>query len=306
MVGTVIMKEKDQLQLLIEETGCEQAEAELALSLSGNNLQKAIVIMGFLLKFIIVFKIKLIFPKENIYSLIHIAVNMKTSEILRFCMIFSHNPAIYEISTNMDWFSFEKAIFSARLDAGAMEQYTQKIEENLKLYVRQAIKEIIDISSNEISTIIKTFFYPVEVNVEIVNEELNLTQFKKLPDYNSKQNSVFFTGYDLGFVKLDVKLIEDENGKSVKKITEGDIALSVIIDKRDIAHYLVHLIGGMENGNMIPIPAIVKKISHKNDSFEIHLHYAPSIVGFTRITSDIKLKVLETKNQSWWRRMLPW
>jgi hypothetical protein len=298
------MKEKYRLQLLTEETGCEQAEAELALSLSGNNIQKAIATIGFLFKRITVFKIKLIFPKENIYSLMHIAINMKTLEILRFYMIFSHNPAIYEISANMDWFSFEKAIFSARLDAGAMEQYTQKIEENLKLYAHQAIKEIVVVSSNEISTIIKTFFYPTEVNVEIVNEELNLTQFKKLPDYNSKQNSIFSTSYDLGFVKLDVELLEDKNGKSVKKITEGDTALSVITDKRDIAHYLMHLIGGTENGNIIPIPAIVKKISHKNDTFEIHLNYAPSVVGLARITSDIKLKVLGTRNQSWWKRII--
>jgi hypothetical protein len=302
------MKERDQLQLLIEETGCEQAEAKLALSLSDNNLEKAITTIGFLLKFITVFKTKLAFPKENIYGLIHIVVNMKTSEILRFSMIFSHNPTIYEISTNMDWFSFEKAIFSARLDAGAMEQYTQKIEGNLKLYAQQAIKKITDISSDKVSTVIKTFFYPVNVNVEIVNEELNLTQFKKLPDYNSKQNSIFFTGYDLGFVKLDVKLLEDRNGRSVKKIAEGDTVLSMIVDGRDIAHYLVHLIGGMENGNMIPIPATIKKISYKNDDFEIHLHYAPSIVGLAKIKSDIKLKVLEAKkkNQLWWKKILPW
>ncbi|GHT24718.1 hypothetical protein AGMMS49953_07850 [Endomicrobiia bacterium] len=72
------MKEKDQLKLLIEETGYEQAEAEIVLSLSGNNIEKAIYTIGLLLKFITVFKI---FPKENIYGLIHIAVNMKTHDI---------------------------------------------------------------------------------------------------------------------------------------------------------------------------------------------------------------------------------
>ena len=300
------MKENDHITLLMEETGCEKPEAELALSLSNNNIEKAITTIGFLLKFITVFKIKLIFPKETIYGLIHIVVNMKTSDILRFSMTFSHNPSIYEISANSDWFSFEKAIFSARLDAGAMEDYTQKIEENFKLYTQQAIKEIISISSDEISTIIKTFFHPIRVEVEIVNEELNLAQFKKLPDYNLKQTSIAFTGYDLGFVKLDVKILEDVNGKVAKKISEGDTVLSTITDERDISHYLVHLIGGKENGNMIPIPSTVKKVSYKNDDFEIHLHYAPSIVGLAKIKGDVKLKVLEAKTQLWWKKILPW
>jgi hypothetical protein len=300
------MKEKDQLQLLIEETGCEQDEAEIALSLSNNNIEKAIYTIGLLLKFITIFKIKLIFSKENIYGLIHIAVNMKTHDILRFSMIFSHNPTIYEISANIDWFSFEKAIFSARLGAGAMENYTQKIEENLKLYTQQSVKEISVISKEEISTIIKTFFHPIIIEMETVNEELNLTQFKKLPDYNAKQNEIPFARYDLGFVKLDVKILEDSNGKLAEKITESDTVLSLITDKRDIAHYLAHLTGGRKNGIMIPLPAIVKKIYSENSNFEIHLHYAPSITGLAKIKSGTKLKVLETKNQLCWKKIIPW
>jgi hypothetical protein len=300
------MKEKDQFQLLIEETGCEQSEAEIALSLSDNNIEKAIYMIGLLLKFISIFKIKLIFPKENIYGLIHIAVNMKTHDILRFSMIFSHNPAIYEISANIDWFSFEKAIFSARLDAGAMENYTQKIEENLKLYTQQSIKETSVISKEEISTIIKFFFHPTIIEMETVNEELNLTQFKKLPDYNKKQNEIPFAGYDLGFIKLDVKILEDSNGKPTEKITESDKVLSLITDKRDIAHYLAHLTGGRKNGVMVPLPAMVKKIYSENNDFEIHLHYAPSITGLAKIKGGSKLKVLETKSQLCWKKITSW
>jgi hypothetical protein len=300
------MKEKDQLRLLIEETGCEQDEAEIALSLSDNNIEKAIYMIGLLLKFITIFKIKLIFPKENIYALIHIAVNMKTHDILRFSMIFSHNPAIYEISATIDWFSFEKAIFSARLDAGAMENYTQKIEGNLKLYTQQSVKETNVISKEKISTIIKTFFHPVIIEMQIINEELNLAQFKKLPDYNAKQNEISFSGYNLGFLKLDVKIFEDSNGKPAEKITESDTVLSLIIDKRDIAHYLAHLTGGRKNGIMIPLPAMVKKIYSENNGFEIYLHYAPSITGFAKIKSGTKLKVLETKNHPCWKKIIPW
>jgi hypothetical protein len=54
------------------------------------------------------------------------------------------------------------------------------------------------------------------VFIEIKNEELNLTQFKELPDYNLKQNSISSLDYALGFIELDVKILKDNNGKSVK------------------------------------------------------------------------------------------
>ncbi|MCL2145066.1 MAG: hypothetical protein FWH43_06220 [Endomicrobia bacterium] len=300
------MKNKDNVILLMEETGCDQGEAELALILSDNDLEKAITKIGILLKFITAFKIKLIFPQDNVYGLMQIAVNMKNAEILRFSMVASHNPAVYENSASMDWFSFEKAIFSYRLDTGAMEDYTQNIEEKLKEHISKELKRLSLISSEEISNIIKLFFTPTNAETEIVSEELTLTQFKKLPDYDKRQNETSFTGYDLGFVRLDAEILEDSNGKSAGKLSEGDIVLSMINDERDIAHYLAHLIGGRKGGNMIPLPAMVKKIASKNDDFEIHLHYAPSITGVAKIKNNKLLKVLETKNQPWWRKIMPW
>jgi hypothetical protein len=300
------MAEKEYFQLLMEETGCKRSEAELALSLSNNNFEKAIEAIGFILKFITTFKIKILFPKESMYGLIHIAINMKTLEIVRFSITFSCNPAIYEITTNMDWFSYEKAIFSARLNSGAMETYTKETEENLKVYIQKVLKEFVVISPEEISSIIKNFFYPTEVSMEVENEELSLTHFKKLPDYNLNQNSIPSSNYNLGFLKLDVKILEDSHGKPVKKLAEGDTALSIITDERDLTHYIAHLIGGIENGKFCPIPATVKKVTHKNDNFEIYLRYTPSIEGLAKIKNDTKIKVLESKHQFWWKKILPW
>ncbi|MDR1418657.1 MAG: hypothetical protein LBI80_05870 [Endomicrobium sp.] len=299
------MKQADHIKLLMEETGCEEPQAELALNLSDNNLEKALSTISFLLKVIKIFKIKLIFLKENMYGLVQIAINMKTSETLRFSTAFSQNPAIYEISENIDWFSFEKAIFSARIETGSLEKYTQNIEENFKLYLQQAIKEIIFVSSDEISDIIKAFFSPSDIDIKILEEELNLTQFKKFPDNNLKSNCISLTGYDIGFVKLEAQILEDTNGKHIKKIQEGETVFSLITDKRDISHYLVHLIGGKENGIISPIPATVQKVCYKNEIYEVHLYYAPSITGLAKVQKDSKLKVLEEK-QLWWEKILPW
>ena len=301
------MKQIDHLKLLMEETGCEKSQAELALNLSDNNLEKAISTIGFLLKLIKIFKIKLILPKENIYGLVQVAINMKTSEILRFSTAFSQNPKIYEISENTDWFSFEKAIFSARLEAGSLEKYTQNIEENFRLYAQQAIKEIISVSTDEISEIIKAFFSPINIDIKALQEELNLTQFKKFPDKNLRTDILPSKGYDIGFVKLDAKILEEEDGKPINKIQEGETVLSVITDQRDIAHYLVHLIGGKETGIISSIPATVQKVYYKNESFEVHLYYASSITGLAIVQKYSKLKTLGEK-QLWWGKkiILPW
>jgi hypothetical protein len=299
------MKQSNHLKLLIEETGCEEYQAELALNLSDNNLEKAISTIGFLLKFIKIFKIKLTFPKENIYGLVQIAVNMKTSDILRFSTAFSQNPAIYEISENIDWFSFEKAIFSARLEAGSLEKYTQNIEESFRLYSQQAIKEIIVVSTDEISDIIKSFFSPTNIDIKILEEELNLTQFKKFPDHSFSNNCNSLIVYNVGFIKLDAKILEDKHGKPIKKIQEGERVLSIITDQRDIAHYLVHLIGGKENGIISPIPATIQKVYYKNENFEVHLYYASSITGLAIVQKNSKLKLLDGK-QLWWEKILPW
>jgi len=289
------------------ETGCEQSEAELALSLSGGNLEKAITTLGVLLKYITAFKIKLILPEENIYGLMQIAVNMKTAEILRSSAVLSHNPSIYEISSQQDWFSFEKAIFSARLDSGAMEIYTQNVEENFSNYAKSAVKELPQISSAQISGIIKKFFEPKPANIEVISEELSVSQFKKLPDFDSLEHTASFTEYDLGFVQLDAEILEDENGKPANKINEGDTVLSLITDERDIAHYIANLIGAKKGADMIPISAGVKKVSASEDGIcEIHLTFTPSITGFAKIKKDKLLKVLESKNHPWWRRIVPW
>jgi hypothetical protein len=301
------MKRKEQIQLLVSETGCEESEAKFALFLSGGNIEAAITKLGVLLKYITAFKIKLILPEENVYGLMQIAVNMKSAEILRSSAVLSHNPSVYEISSQQDWFSFEKAIFSARLDCGTMEAYTQSVEEDFENYAKTAVKELSEISSQQISKIIKKFFSPKPADVETVSEELSVSQFKKLPDFDSLHRDVSFTGYDLGFVQLDAEILEDKNGKTADKISEGDAVLSLITDTRDIAHYIANLIGAKKDASMIPIISGVKKVFVSEDGIcEIHLTFAPSITGLVKVQKDKVLKVLESKNRPWWRKIMPW
>ncbi|MDR3049301.1 MAG: hypothetical protein LBV16_05620 [Elusimicrobiota bacterium] len=297
------MKEKDKslIQLLIEETGCEQNEAEVALSLSNHNLKEAVNKITSFLRVITAFKIKLIFPQENIYGLIHIVINKKFFEILKFNIVFSHNPAIYEISSKMDWFSFEKAIFSARLSDGAMEDYTKSVEEPFKNYITQDLKNL-KLPSKET---IENFFAPAIVNINILSEELNLSQFKGFHENETNNQSDYLNNYkDFEILKLDSEICQDEQGISAKKLRCADEVLSIITDKRDIAHYLIHLIGGIKNGELTPIPSTIKEMSLSGDYIEIYLQYAPSITGYTKIKKDTQVKRLSSKSAPLWEKII--
>ncbi|MDR0822416.1 MAG: hypothetical protein LBN20_01360 [Endomicrobium sp.] len=298
------MKEKDTsqlIQLLMEDTGCEQDEAEIALSLSDNNIKKAVEKITVFLKVISVFKIKIIFPQESIYGLIHIVINKKLFQILRFNIVFSHNPAIYEISSQMNWVSFEKAVFSARLSEGVMEDYTKSIEEPFKQYLNEELQSAKFPSDD----LIQNFFAPSLVKTEMMKEELNLSQFKKLSADSGQNSGMYSSAHkNFGVLRLEAQICKDEeNGVSAKKLSAGDAVLSLITDKRDIAHYLIHLIG---SSGLNPIPAQIKDISEKNDEIEIHLQYTPSVIGYTKVHKDEKLKIVSKKHSPLWKKLIPW
>jgi hypothetical protein len=286
------MNDENNIKLLMEETGCERHEAEFALSLANNNIEKAIVKLGIIQKYIIVFKIKLLFPNESFYGLVHIAINTKIYEILRFSVVFSHKPQTYEISAEIDWFSFEKAIFSARLETEAMEAYTKRLEEPLRRYIQRMLKEKSKLPDEEM---IRAFFNPLNVKIEIIKEQINMTNYKKLPNFDTKNNRNQPQKQD-SFIQLKVKILEDPNGKPVEDIEKGDNVLTLITDERDIALYLANLIGGQRKGEMIPISAVVSNIVKENDEFVLSVQYSAAIISFIRIKEGARLSVVDDKD----------
>jgi hypothetical protein len=148
---------------------------------------------------------------------------------------------------------------------------------------------------------------PDSVTVSIEVEELNLTQFSKLPDeptIPSAKTSV--PRKESGNIWLKISFEGDENGKEAERLSEGDVVLSRIVDKRDIAHYLTHLIGTLEEGEASLLPAIIKEVSVNNEQSEVQVYYAPGIVGLARIDSKARVKVLEEKTTPWWKKIFPW
>ncbi|MFC1501194.1 hypothetical protein ACFL58_01945 [Elusimicrobiota bacterium] len=298
---------KENVRLLMEETDCEQGEAELALELADNDLQKAIRTIGSLLKQIFAIKGKIYFASKNLYGLFLIILNVKTKSIIRLHSVVSYNPSLYENPTDTEWYALEKLIFYYRLDEGSLPDFTQDLEHRFRKYINEHREIYKHCSAQTIDTMFRNFFSEEKIVLDIRLEELNLEEFRQLPDNTKSPSSkITVNEKDPTLVWLEVGIIEDENGKDVNHLAEGDIVLSQILDTRDIAHYLAHLIGGRLESKMIPLPAAVRKVSANDDDFEIQVFYASGIVGRAKVKKGVSVKTLESKNQPWWKKMLPW
>jgi hypothetical protein len=297
---------EEKVRILMEEINCEQGEAELALELAGNNLESAIRTIESLLKNIVAIKGKFYSSETNLYGLFIVIFNSKTQQILRSGTVVSYNPTVFENSPDMDWYAFEKLVFSSRLDKGSIPDFTREIEQKLENYLAEIKQSLTNSSPENLIALMKNFFVEQKFELKLGIEELNLAQFRQLPSASTTKIAASSDiGVEPGTISLQIDLIEDENGKQALNLEENDMVYSKIIDSRDIAHYLAHLIGGQAEGNVIPVP--VRKVDGKEGGLEIHLQYAPGIVGVVKVDSKMRVKILDAKGQlPWWKRLLPW
>ena len=291
----------ENIKVLMEDSGCEESEAKLALELANDNLEQAIVNIGVMLKYITAYKVKLNLKNENIFGLVHIIANTKNIDLLRFSSVMTYNPVIYEQSVSMDWFSFEKTIYSYRLSSGVTEKDTKTMETAFRDFVSSNLKQHKILTVNDLKNVFEEFFVDKEIQTEAVAEEMTLREFKKLPNYLPDTHLETPAFQDMVAIELEVIILEDNAGKKVENIAPGDMVLAKIIDTRDISHYLGHLIGAIKENVMIPFTVPVKNIVEKDDHYEIYLEYADLITGISKVNKGRTLKVLATKRLPWWK-----
>lgn len=296
-----------KVRLLMEETNCEQGEAELALELAGNDLEKAIRTIESLLKHIVAFKGKFILPNENLYGLLLVVVDTKAGGILRLHSVVSYNPSLFENSLSMDWYAFEKQIFTYRLDEGSLPEFTRGNEQKLREFLESRKDVLVSGDIGAVSGLFADFFKQFNVTANIEAEELNLAQFRQLTATEAS-SAARATGErpESSIVVLRVEFLQDKNGKEAEKISEGEVVLSKITDDRDIAHYLAHLIGGKKEDGMIPLPSSIRKVTSGPDGFEVQVYLAPGVAGIGKVSADSRIKVIEMRSDPWWKKIIPW
>ncbi len=295
----------EKIKALMDDTGCEESEAKTALELAEGNFNKAISYVGAMLKYITAYKAKIILKNDNIFGLIHIITNNKNLDLLRFSVVMTFNPIVYEQNIDVDWFSFEKQIYSYRWVEGVIENYTNTIDKDLKEFVVSNLKSNKIISCKDMKTVLETYFAENDVQIEIVAEELTLRDFRKLPKYfpDNIPKETISSEYS-SVIELEAIIFEDSAGKKVENLALGDKVLAKIIDTRDIAHYIGHLIGAKKEQAMIPIPAEVQSVEEIGNEYIVCLKYSDLIFGISHVDRGRTLKVLETKDTTTWQTRL--
>ncbi len=299
----------DNVKIIMEETGCDELQATLALQSAGNDLEKALKSVYNLVKNIIILKGKIKIQEINIYGLFIIIFHKTSKDIIRQAAIVSYNPEIYEISLDLSWDKFEKELYTWRLKEGALPEITQKLSQQIGLEIRTNhrdtfFKFLNNNEKEEIKSILKTINEQILNNkiskIDLSFEELNLRQFKlgcdTIPIYSErellekKQNDI-----GINTIILETEIITNtRNGViPITKIKKNDIILSRITDKRDIAQYLSKLLGGWEKEKSIPIRVTVEKIDQKDGYCEVITRFGPGVLGKAKISNNLKVKVLK-------------
>ncbi|MBI4677468.1 MAG: hypothetical protein HY748_07790 [Elusimicrobia bacterium] len=142
-----------KVQLLMEETGCDEGEAELALEMCGYEVEAAVKALPRLLKNIAVLKAKFMHhgaarpdaggSKTDIgssqFGLLLVIGNIKTQALLRARAVLSYNPAVYAVSLDKDWFEFERSLYGCRLWDGSLPAESLEIEHSLAQHFRSGL-----------------------------------------------------------------------------------------------------------------------------------------------------------------------
>lgn len=300
---------KDKIQLVIEETGCDEEQAKLILESTHNDVSKAIRIIDSLLKNIVAIKGKFKCESKNIYGLFLLITDIRQKTLVRVGALVTYNPAVYESDLGIHWHDFEKQLYALRLGEGSIQDLTQNLQhcfqtrltgdENKSFY-----QYLRNLETREIETIllseIKMVTDDQEVAFNTSLEQLNLAQFKELrkeaeggddfgEPYYEKEKEKDST------ITLKIELVlNSSQGVVSKNLRKGDLILAKIVDLRDIAQYLSKLLGGKQQDEIIPLAVPVDNVEIKEGRVIVKTRFSPGIMGKDVLALEDKVEVIKS------------
>lgn len=303
----------DKIALLMEETGCDRGEAELALEMCGYEVEKAVQAIPRLLKNIAVLRGKFIAPEQNQFGLLLVVLNLKSRTLLRARAVLSYNPAVYTVALDKDWFEFEKDLYACRLWEGSLQNESQDIEQRLGACFRGAV---VPAQAEEVSQLVaeslKPLFAGGNLRLSVVKEVLDLGSFQSLRSNleaippGKPDGAVQAGGRAEEPLLLKIVLEEDPEGPGAAELRAGDIVSAQIHDSRDIAQYLARLLGGYSEKGPQGIAAPVEAIESGPAGPLVRVRFAVGVCGDAALgpSSRVKLvrKLQDVGAQPWWRR----
>ncbi|MBI2788073.1 MAG: hypothetical protein HYX59_05265 [Elusimicrobia bacterium] len=310
---------KDKIELLMDETGCDRGEAELALEMCGYEVEEAVRQIPRLLNDICAVKGKFVRPAQNQHGLFLVVLNLKNRKVLRSRAVMSYDPAVCAVELDEDWFAFEKHLYGCRLWDGSLPAESLEVEQALAAHFRAAEPAVFDRLraataedvTAEMSALLRGHFRDQSLSVRAKKDILDLGQFQSLRKVpapaarRGKPESGVPPEEDLLILKIALE--EDPGGLPAAELRAGDMVFARIVDGRDIAQYLARLFGGLTSSGPVPIEVPVEAIESSPAGTMARVRFAVGVAGDAVVTGDKLLKAARgaahgRADGSWWRR----
>lgn len=304
----------DKVHLLMEETGCDQGQAELAMSSAGYDVEKAIRTIGTLLRHITAVRAKFSWPEKNLYGLMILVADTKRKALLRRRVVVSYNPALFETALDRDWYDFERQVYAFRLSEGTLQQVTQDLEGAVldNLEGEQAARFFENLTASDpaalreqVAGVIGKMFPGAALDVALSREELNRNQFQRVKvreddmGASAKHDGVPASS---DILRVAISLEEDAAGFPARDVQVGDSVQVLLTDERDIAQYLSKLLGGRRGDAVTPLAAPVEEVARKRNKMQFHVRLSAGILGLAEVPEDRRVKIQRAAPAPWWRR----
>ncbi|MDE2491015.1 MAG: hypothetical protein KGM24_09205 [Elusimicrobia bacterium] len=309
---------KDRIDLLMEETGCERGEAELALEMCGYDFEEAVRQLPRLLRDICALKGKFVLPASGRHGLLLVVLNLKTRTVLRCRAVLSYDPAVCSIGLGEDWFAFEKHLYGCRLWDGSLPAESLEAEQALAAHFREAPPEHFErlrasgaqASDDAPAQALRAHFGDPGLSLRLKKDILDLGQFQSLrpaaaPAARREKQARTPPPEDL--LVLKIALEEDPEGVPASELHAGDLVSARIVDARDIARYLARLFGGLTDAGPMPIEAPVEAIESAGGDVLVRARFAVGVAGDGVVPADRRLRASRGAahgrgDGSWWKR----
>ncbi len=310
---------KDKIELLMEETGCDRGEAELALEMCGYEVEEAVRQIPRLLRDICALKGKFVLPEANRHGLVLVVLNLKSRKVLRVRAVMSYDPAVCAIGLDEEWFAFEKHLYGCRLWDGSLPAESLEVEQGLVAHFRAAPPEVFDRlretasaeAAEMLSAPLRGYFRDPGLSLRLKKDILDLGQFqslRKAPAPAARRDKpASRTPPPEDLLVLKIVLDEDAEGVPASELRAGDLVSARIVDGRDIAQYLARLFGGLTAQGPVPIEAPVEAIESVEGGVLVRARFAVGVAGDGVVARDRRLRASRGATQgrgdgSWWRR----
>lgn len=303
---------KDTVTVLMEETGCDRSEAELALELCNYDLEAAVQAVPRLFQNIVVLKARFCARSESLYGLWLAILNLKSRTLLRARAVVSYNPAVYASELDQHWFDFEGRLYACRLWVGTLQETSQEVEQALAAHfaapeARRFYEDDARFSDEDFLDLAQTLKGRLggETTIQVLQDVLDMGQFQEVRPRHDAPERAKRAPDGPSLLVLKVALEPDSAGKAASELTAGDTMLAAINDSRDIAQYLGKLFGAITEEGALAVPVPIEAVQHTpSGEVRIRVRFSAGACGDVTVPGDLRLRVVPRNDSaSWWKKI---